>query len=61
VDRFYDSPKGTLASVPPHSLGSAERGATNPPAHPKDGDGFNCRNVGKTSYPDAAVCLRKFN
>jgi hypothetical protein len=29
------------------------------PAHSVDGDGVSARNVGKPSYPDAAVCPRK--
>jgi len=36
-------------------------GATKPPAHPEDGDEVKARNVRKPSYPDAAVCLRKFH
>ena len=36
-------------------------GATKSPAHPEDGDGVCCRNVGKPLHPDEAVCLRKFN
>ena len=34
-------------------------GATKPLDHPVNGDGVSCRNVVKTSHPDAAVCLRK--
>ena len=34
--------------------------ATKHPAHPEDGDGVTCRNVRKTSHPDAVVCLRRF-
>jgi len=36
-------------------------GATRPPAHPEDGDGFSYLIFGKASLPDAAVCPRKFS
>jgi len=29
--------------------------------YPEDGDGVSCRNVGKPSHFDAAVCHRKFH
>jgi len=35
--------------------------ATEPPAHPEDGDEVTSRNVGKTSHLDAAVFARKFH
>jgi len=35
-------------------------GATKPPAHPEDGDGVTCRNVGKPHF-DPAVFPRKFH
>jgi len=59
MGRFSESPVATPASVPRHSLGSAERGDTKPTAHPENWDEISCRNVGKTSDPDAAVCPRK--
>jgi hypothetical protein len=34
---------------------------TKHPAHLEGGDGVTCRNVGKTSHPDADVCLRRFH
>jgi len=36
-------------------------GATKPPAHPADGNEVCSRYVGKSSHPNAAVCLRKIS
>jgi len=35
-------------------------GATEPPAHPEDGDRVSSQN-GRPSHLDAAVCPRKFH
>jgi len=43
----------------PHLQGALVVGATNPPAHPEDGNGITYLNVGKPSHPDAAVNLIK--
>ena len=36
-------------------------GDTKPSEHPEDGDAVTSRNVRETSYPEAAVCPRKFH